>query len=279
MSLATLVQGLRRLTIAPVSVHVRHYAVSGKPMPSPDQDQIHEFGEPKEEEGDTVDKMRNKSRLGPRAYEKMYKLAPQLTDDEKQVYSLWRLRRLYGDYGSASGVSVGVLWPSKQEMELQKEKERVTYPDDIYRMIEIDKLQRKEEEVKIQKRQQELAQKVTKLEDWKREVRERYQNKLRQAQEAKAKKEKVIEEIRQMFGYRIDPKDDKFKEALEKKEQEEKRAAKAAKKLKKQQKLIAEIHKMAAEGSAKIEGDNVSSKAAGDVEIAPSAQAPSETKS
>ncbi|XP_064102161.1 large ribosomal subunit protein mL64-like isoform X1 [Macrobrachium nipponense] len=277
MSLATLVKGLRIRTVGLVSVHVRHYAVSGKPIPSQDQDQIHEFEDQKEEE-DTVDKMRNKSRLGPRAYGKMHKLAPQLTDDEKQVYSLWRLRKLYGNYGSASDVNVGLLWPSKQEMELQKEKERVTYPDDIYRMIEIDKLQRKEEEVKIQKRQQELALKVTKLEDWKREVRERYQNKLRLAQEAKAKKEKVIEEIRQMFGYRIDPKDDKFKEALEKKEQEEKKAAKAAKKLKKQQKLIAEIHKMAGEGNARIEGDNTNSKEGG-VETAPSTHSFSETKS
>lgn len=52
------------------------------------------------------------------------------------------------------------------------------------------------------------------------------------------KKEKLIEEVRQIIGFQIDPRDERFKEALEKKEQEEKKAKKAAKKLKSQQRLI-----------------------------------------
>ena len=83
------------------------------------------------------------------------------------------------------------------------------------------------------------------------------------------KKERLIEEVRQMFGFRIDPKDDRFKEALEKKEQEEKRATKAARKLKKQQKMIADIQKMAQQGNEKLEGDNQSSKEPQNAESAP----------
>ncbi|XP_068203140.1 uncharacterized protein [Palaemon carinicauda] len=184
MSLATLIKGLRIRKIG----LVRQYSISGNSISTGSQEQElspHEDLECENEEDDTREKMRNKSRLGPRAYAKMHKLAPQLTEDQKQVYSLQRLRRLYGEYGSASGINVGLLWPSKQEMELHKERERVTYPYDIHRMIEIDIENRKEEEKAIQKRQKELAENVAKLEGWKKEVRERYQSKLRQAQEAK----------------------------------------------------------------------------------------------
>lgn len=59
------------------------------------------------------------------------------------------------------------------------------------------------------------------------------------------KKERLIEEVRQIIGFQIDPKDERFKEALLKKEQEEKKAKKAAKKLKTQQRLIDRLRREA----------------------------------
>lgn len=45
------------------------------------------------------------------------------------------------------------------------------------------------------------------------------------------------------MGFQIDPKDERFKEALLKKEQEEKKAKKAAKKLASQQRLIERLRR------------------------------------
>lgn len=47
-----------------------------------------------------------------------------------------------------------------------------------------------------------------------------------------------MEEVRRHFGYTVDPKDDKFKEMLEKKEKEQKKAMKEEKKKLKEQKLM-----------------------------------------
>lgn len=66
------------------------------------------------------------------------------------------------------------------------------------------------------------------------------------------KREKLIEEVRLMFGRRIDPQDEKFQEALEKKEQEDRKAEKALKKQQKQQKMLEQLRKLA--DSARAQG-------------------------
>jgi len=48
-----------------------------------------------------------------------------------------------------------------------------------------------------------------------------------------------------MFGVRIDPKDEKFQEALAKKEMEEKKAEKALRKQQKQQKMLEHLKTIA----------------------------------
>lgn len=135
-------------------------------------------------------------------------------------------------------------------------------------------------------------QKVAKLEDWKRDVREGFEKREREAKEAKVrvnlfdglllgfplhsqkheigylsfcylkrqnnslfdvlqeKKERLMEEVRQIFGFRIDPKDERFKEALLQKEREEKRAAKEAKKIERQQKMMENLRKAAQKSSS-----------------------------
>lgn len=246
MSVAILVRRCKPRNVYRSSV--RQFASSEEPKPEESED-LEAMPE------EVIEKLRNKSRLYPTHYRKFHKKPPSLTEDQEQVYSLSRLRRIYGHYGSASGINVGLLWPSKEELELQKEWERVAHPNDLIQMMEMAKKTQEEEEQKILQRQEQLALKVAKLEDWKQEVRDRVAKQEKIAREAKEKKERVMEEVRQMFGFRIDPKDERFKEALEKKEMEEKRAAKAAKKLKKQQKMIEDIKKMA-EGSLKNEGNS-----------------------
>lgn len=57
------------------------------------------------------------------------------------------------------------------------------------------------------------------------------------------KKERLIEEVRDILGFRIDPRDERFKEALEQKEKEEKKKSKAAKKLAKEQRMLEQLRR------------------------------------
>lgn len=72
------------------------------------------------------------------------------------------------------------------------------------------------------------------------------------------KKERLIEEVRQHFGYTVDPKDEKFKELLEKKEKEEKKAAKEAKRQARHERMLADLEKKSAK--AKKDGNEAKSK-------------------
>lgn len=197
------------------------------------------------EEEDLIEQKRNKSRLKEKHYKVHHRLAPRLTEDEEIVEPLKYQRKLYGVYGAASGINVAKLWPSKEELELEKEYEKVARPYTVQEMISMARKAKEEEEEARQQRQADLKRKMAKLEGWKKEVRDRIQKQEREAQLAKEKKEKLIEEVRQIIGFQIDPKDERFKEALEKKEQEEKKAKKAAKKLKSQQRLIDRLRREA----------------------------------
>jgi RNase H-fold protein (predicted Holliday junction resolvase) len=56
-----------------------------------------------------------------------------------------------------------------------------------------------------------------------------------------AKKDRLVEEVRRHFGFKIDSRDDRFKELLEQKEKEERKKVKEAKKKVKQQQARARL--------------------------------------
>lgn len=76
----------------------------------------------------------------------------RLSEDEEIVVSLREQRRLYGLYGASSGISVAKLWPSKEELELEKEWEKVARPHSVLEMINMAKKAKEEEERAIQQR-------------------------------------------------------------------------------------------------------------------------------
>lgn len=65
------------------------------------------------------------------------------------------------------------------------------------------------------------------------------------------RKERLIEEVRRHFGYKVDPKDDRFKEMLEKKEKEEKKAMKEARKKAREEKVVKKLLSKGEQGKEK----------------------------
>jgi len=147
-------------------------------------------------------------------------------------------RKMYGRYGDASNVSPGLAWPTAEDLENVKEYESVAYPLTIQEMQQ-NALKRLEcERQEIQMRQDKIDANMKKLNSWIKEVKEKSAKKLLEAQQAKDKKEKLIEEVKKHFGYKIDPKDERFKEMLVKREKEEKKKVREEKKKVREEKLI-----------------------------------------
>ncbi|KAF2901031.1 hypothetical protein ILUMI_05171 [Ignelater luminosus] len=185
-----------------------------------------------------IEHKRNKSRLRDHdrnfLFERMPYKEPQLWTHGTLKYT----RKMYGRYGEASGVNQSLCWPTKQELADKIEYEHVAYPQSILKMVEEAKIKRAEKEKRIQTRQQDIIKKMEKLEQWKKDLKNKIQKKESEALAAKESKERLVEEVRRHFGYRVDPRDDKFKEMLEKKEKEQKKAMKEAKKKAKEERMI-----------------------------------------
>lgn len=69
--------------------------------------------------------------------------------------------------------------------------------------------------------------------------------------EAKKKKERMLAEIREQFGYHVDTKDERFQEMLAQKEKDDKKRKKEEKKQKNAEKLMAYIAKQEEEMKAR----------------------------
>ncbi|KAK4298163.1 hypothetical protein Pmani_029470 [Petrolisthes manimaculis] len=216
-------------------------------------------------EEDVIERKRNKSQLTPWHYNKQHYKPPQpLTEDEEAMECLKTQRSLFGHYGSRSGINPSKAWPSKEELALEREWERVAHPHTVQHMIDISRKERQEEQMIIKQRQDDISRKLLSLEKWKNDLNTRVAKQEKLAREAKEKKERLIDEVRDILGFRVDPRDERFKEALELKEKEEKKRSKAAKKLAKEQRMLDQLRKEVEGKEEEKEGDKDDGEKEGD---------------
>ncbi|XP_065359551.1 large ribosomal subunit protein mL64 [Calliphora vicina] len=150
-------------------------------------------------------------------------------------------RKVFGRYGSDSGVSPRICFNTNTNNISKARYEELAEPETIQSMIEKYKFQQKCEVDEILKREDEINKKLEKLELWKQELNSRILKKEADAFAAKEKRERLIEEVRRHFGYKVDPRDERFKEVLEQKEREDKKKQKEAKRKAKEQKLMSKL--------------------------------------
>ncbi|CAG0887869.1 unnamed protein product [Cyprideis torosa] len=170
-------------------------------------------------------------------------LGPQTREHHTFTYQ----RKMFGTYGSASGINPGICWPRKDELEEMEvaEKLEVSSEDLITRIQRIKRRKQKEKEALIAK--DKLFQRNMLKQPALIAAFEKRQKKILEEEDLqRIKKEELVEEVRAYFGYRIDPADPKFQEMVEKKKKEE---AKREKELKKREKQAAELAKMIAEAA------------------------------
>lgn len=150
-------------------------------------------------------------------------------------------RKMFGRYGMASNVNPRICFPTPNALEDQRAYNKIAYPYTLQEMIKRNKLEKENKLAAMIKRDEEIGKKIEKLDEWKKELRTKIAKKEADATAAKERKERLIEEVRRHFGFKVDPRDDKFKELLEQKEREDRKKQKEAKRKAKEDKMMAKL--------------------------------------
>ncbi|XP_047364010.1 uncharacterized protein LOC124954721 [Vespa velutina] len=197
-----------------------------------------------QEKNNEIEKKRNKSRLNPHHRNILFGQRPYNESIEWFHNTVKYKKRMLGKYGmKAVGVPAGFAWPTPEEVEDMKEYERVAYPYSIqeeWARIEEEKRQKAEA---IKAREDDISQKMAKLDKWMNDLNTRLAKKEADLLEAKKHKERLIEEVRYQLGFDVPIHDEKFKAAMAEKEKEEKKKLKEAKKKLKEEKMLAKLNK------------------------------------
>ncbi|XP_054735401.1 growth arrest and DNA damage-inducible proteins-interacting protein 1 [Anastrepha obliqua] len=147
-------------------------------------------------------------------------------------------RKVFGRHGLTSGVDPYICFNMHGQSDtIDKVKEGCSLQKLVLSCRDNNLLKTKA----IESRELEIASKLEKLEQWKLEMRNRISKKEADALAAKEHKRRLIEEVRRHFGFKVDPRDERFKEMLEQKEREERKKQKEAKRKAKEDKMMAKL--------------------------------------
>lgn len=227
MSLRSLVASLQ-LTVRVQSVVGRRYLASNT------KNEILESVEEEPvflSEADNIEAKRDKSRLNTSHRNIVNGRKPY--DETMAFYhnTVKYKRRILGRYGmEALGVPAGLAWPTPEEVEDLKEQERVAYPLTIQQTWQKIAAEKKKKEADIMARQEKIAAKMATMDKLMTSVKERIARKQKEAEEARLKKQRRVDEIRKQLRATGTVTNEKMNEMLEKYEKEEKKKKKEAKK-------------------------------------------------
>lgn len=132
-----------------------------------------------------IEQKRNKSRLRSQHYNILHNKAPYPEPFNDFHKTVKYQRKLYGAYGETSGVDPKICWPSAEDIANIQEYEKYKYPKTIQKMMQENEQKKKEFEEQRIKRQEDVAKKFAKLEQWKKELRDKVAKKESEARAIK----------------------------------------------------------------------------------------------
>ncbi|XP_041852994.1 growth arrest and DNA damage-inducible proteins-interacting protein 1 [Melanotaenia boesemani] len=136
--------------------------------------------------------------------------------------------KLFGRYGSASGIDSASLWPSHEQLDEIIAEENEWHPS-LEVMLKNIEDKAKEETKKRLAKEKLIAENMAKMPkmvaDWRREKSETK----KKLKEEKARRAKLLAQARERFGYAIDPRSPKYLEMVAEIEKEEKKKKKLLK--------------------------------------------------
>ncbi|XP_012681173.1 growth arrest and DNA damage-inducible proteins-interacting protein 1 [Clupea harengus] len=164
---------------------------------------------------------------------------PYIPDKQSERTPVWQKtakydRKLFGRYGAASGIDPAKLWPSHSQLDeiITEEKE---WQPSLEQMVQNITIKDKELADKRRAREKLIAANMAKMPQmvatWRREKREA---RVKQKDE-KAKRDRLLAEARERFGYAMDPRSPKFQDMIKEIEKEEKKKKKLLKRRKREE--------------------------------------------
>lgn len=205
-------------------------------------DALEDIREPELSEEEILRK-RFKSRLPERIYQKHVAKEPTSLDTTKD-FEIKNLRKHYGRFGEASRLNPGLCWPTREEM-LETMHYDAIFEPPLHERIQNVEARRLAVETQRREYEAEVDKNMGNLDKWIEEYHSKIAKKEEKAREVRANREKLVEEISEYLGYDIDPKDPRFKEAVEQKEKEKKKAMKVKKQQESYDKMLEKLKKIA----------------------------------
>lgn len=170
---------------------------------------------------------------------------PYIPDKESEKTPEWQKtarydRKLFGRYGSASGIDPASLWPSHEQLDKIIAEETEWHPPLEVLLKNIESKEKLETEKRLAKEKliaANMAKMPKMIADWRREKHET-KHKLK---EEKARRAKLLAEARERFGYAVDPRTPKFLEMVAEIEKEDKKKKKLMKRRLKEEQAAASV--------------------------------------
>ncbi|XP_058832252.1 large ribosomal subunit protein mL64 [Topomyia yanbarensis] len=195
-----------------------------------------------------IEKIRNKSRLLPQHRNMLHGQLPY-EESQSWIHDTVKYKRMMlGRYGiESSKVDPRIVFPTKLEAHEKAEYERVAFPYSLQEMMTANRKAKEEQVARIRTREADIAKKMEKLDQWTADLNARIAKKEADALAAKQRKDRLVEEVRRHFGFKVDPKDERFQEMLAQKEKEDRKKVKEAKRKEKEVKMLEKLKKRTAE--------------------------------
>lgn len=191
---------------------------------------------------------RNKSRLLPQHRNVLHSALPY-EESQSWIHETVKYKRMMvGRYGvEGSKVDPRVCFPTEKETVERVEYEKVAFPHTLQEMMAVNWKAKQDKMAKIRTREDEIAKKMEKLDQWTTDLNARLAKKEADARSAKERKDRLVEEVRRHFGFKIDPRDERFQEMLAQKEKEDRKKVKEAKRAEKEVKMMEKLKKKTAD--------------------------------
>lgn len=133
------------------------------------------------------------------------------------------VRALYGKLGKDSGLKPGVMWPRKEELLYLKKYEEAFCPS-LNDLIAENESKKQEALRKRHAREQEVLKNMEKLPQELEAFFAKIEEKKREKEKWLKEREALVEQVREILGFRAKPSDERFQQALAQKEEEDAKA-------------------------------------------------------
>eukprot|EP00088_Acartia_fossae_P006462 TRINITY_DN1296_c0_g1_i3.p1 TRINITY_DN1296_c0_g1~~TRINITY_DN1296_c0_g1_i3.p1 ORF type:complete len:275 (-),score=68.69 TRINITY_DN1296_c0_g1_i3:139-963(-) len=198
----------------------------------------------KEVRDEYIQSRRNKSRLSASDRQILHGKPPYtgITFQYVDSQRLPKFRRpMFGRYGAKkTGINPGELWPTKRDVELAKEWESLYQPKSLHEMMEDIHREREAKETTKQRREELIDANLEKHENLVAAWQNRIQAKTRLEENAKNRRARVLAELKEEFGYEVNPNDEIMSTKIQEREKvliKEERELKRKLKMEKQKEM------------------------------------------